>query len=92
MWTDKERGIAKQLLEPDVLAFIEKVFVKVSVAGGKDLKEVLKKNVVALSNEEYGQLMKVVFLTGEENKHRINLIKQAAQEPKKKDTTPTAPR
>ena len=53
MWTDKERGIAKQLLEPDVLAFIEKVFVKVSVAGGKDLKEVLKKNVVALSNEEY---------------------------------------
>ena len=45
MWTNKERGIANQLLEPEVMAFIEKVFVKLTVAGGKDIKEVLKKNV-----------------------------------------------
>lgn len=88
MWTNKERGIAKSLLEPDTMAFITKVFVDLKVAG---VDTDLEKNIL-LDNDKYGELMKVVHLVGKENKHRINLIKQAAQTPKKEGTTATAPR
>ena len=91
-WTETDRANALTLMEPSMLEFITKIFVKSQVSGGKDLKEVLKKNIAALDDDEYGRLMKVVYLTSEENKHRLNLIKQIAQKPKEKADTAIAPR
>lgn len=88
MWTDKERAIARALLEPDYMAFLKKVFVDLKAANGNDLD----KNIASLDNERYGELMKVVYLASQENKSRLNLIRQAAQPPKKAGSAATAPR
>jgi hypothetical protein len=73
-WTERDIAIAKQLNEPDTLAFLRKVLVEVHTQNG----EVLAKNIVALDDAEYGRLMKVYHLTKEENKSKINLIKKIA--------------
>jgi len=88
-WSDKERAIAKSLLEPNTSAFLKKVFTEIKVANGIELE--LEKNVAALDNEKYGELMKVVYLSKKENSHRLNLIQQIAQKPKEGKQTPTAP-
>jgi hypothetical protein len=70
MWTEREIDIAKQLQEPDTLAFLRRIFVETATSKG----EVLASNVVALDDAEYGRIMKVVFLSKEENKAKLNLI------------------
>lgn len=78
-WTDREKVIAKQLTEPDVLAFIKKIFTQINT----DSK--LAGNI-GLDDAEYGRLMKVEYLTRQNNKNRVNLIaKVAAQHKDKKD-------
>lgn len=79
-WTDREKTIAKQLIEPDTLEFIKKVFTKINtdsrLAGN-----------IALDDAEYGRLMKVEYLTKKNNENRVHLIAKVAQmSDKKKDT------
>ena len=81
-WTDREKGIAKQLLEPDVFAFIKKIFTTINV------DKTLAGNI-ALDDSEYGRLMKVEYLTRKNNKDRVNLIaKVSAMGEKKESKTP----
>lgn len=70
-WTDREIVIAKQLSDPEVMEFLRKVFVDIHTQKG----EVLEMNVAALDDAEYGRLMKVLYMTREENKAKLNLIK-----------------
>ena len=70
MWSEREIAIAKQLNESDVKTFLTKVFVELATNKG----EVLASNVVALDDAEYGRIMKVVYLSKEENKAKLNLI------------------
>lgn len=88
-WTEQEIIIAKQLVEPDTLAFLRKVFVDLQTQKG----EVLKVNVAALDDAEYGRLMKVLYMTREENKDKINLLKMIAKKkPSDKPASSVAPR
>jgi len=81
MWSEREIAIAKSLTEPDVAAFLQKVFVGIVTMDGK---EVLEKNIVALNDEEYGKLMKIHYLAKEENKKKLALIKQiSVRQPQK---------
>ena len=69
-WSEREITIAKQLTEPDTMAFLRKVFTEIHTDKG----EILSKNIVALDDAEYGRLMKVLFISREENKAKLNLI------------------
>lgn len=69
-WTEREIGIAKQLSEKETQDFLRKVFVDIHTENG----EVLKKNIAALDDAQYGRLMKVLYMTRLECKEKINLI------------------
>lgn len=75
MWTEREIEIAKQLIEPETKAFLEKVFTKINTSNG----EILEQNIVALDDAEYGRLMKVCYLARKENKAKIDLITKIAR-------------
>lgn len=75
MWTEREIAIAKQLSEKETQAFLTKVFVEMHTEKG----EILKANVSALDDAEYGRLMKVLYMTRAENKEKINLIARVAR-------------
>ena len=74
-WTEREIAIAKQLVEPETLAFLRKVFVDIQTQNGEELK----KNIVALDDAEYGRLMKVLHLAKQENKAKIGLIQSVSK-------------
>ncbi len=74
-WTEREISIAKQLSEKETLAFIKKVFVDLHTQKG----EVLKMNVAGLDDAKYGRLMKVLYMTREENKEKISLIQTVSK-------------
>jgi len=80
-WTEREIGIAKQLSDKDVFAFMKKIFVDLHTNNGEELK----KNVVALDDAEYGRLMKVYYLSQRENSAKLSLIQKIAKEQIKKD-------
>lgn len=88
MWTDREREIAKQLNNKEVKEFLEKVFVKLETQNNEELR----KNIVALSDAEYGQLMKVIYLTKKENKAKLQLLTQIATQNKELKHGKVAPR
>ena len=69
-WTEREITIAKQLSEKDIQDFLRKVFVDLHTDKG----EVLKANIAALDDAEYGRLMKVLYMTKLECREKINLI------------------
>lgn len=83
-WSEKEIAIAKQLTEPDVLAFLNKVLTEIHTDNG----EVLSKNVVALDDAEYGRLMKVHYLSRKENKAKISLIQKISKMKPAKENSP----
>lgn len=76
MWSEREIAVAKMLQEPDTQAFLRKIFTEIKTLDGL---EVLEMNIVALSDEEYGKLMKIHYLAKEENKKKLGLIRQIAQ-------------
>ena len=82
-WTEREIAIAKTLSEKETQAFLQKVFVELHTHKG----EILKANIVALDDAEYGRLMKVLYMTRLENKEKINLILKVSKMGKG-DTTP----
>ena len=88
MWTDKERQIAKALNNEDTLAFLERIFVELLDSN----EEKLKGNIVALPDAEYGQLMKVIYLSKIKNKNRLALIKSIAGGLKEVKKVATAPK
>jgi hypothetical protein len=74
-WTEREIAIAKQLNEKDTQDFLRKVFVDLHTDKG----EVLKANIAALDDAEYGRLMKVLYMTKLECREKINLIARVAK-------------
>lgn len=75
MWTERDITVAKTLVDPETLAFLRKVFIETHTSNG----DVLEKNIVALDNERYGELMKVLHLTKQESKAKIDLIQKIAK-------------
>lgn len=74
-YTEREIIIAKQLSEPETLAFLKKIFVELHTDKG----EVLKGNIAALDDAQYGRLMKVLYMTRLENKEKINLVQRISK-------------
>ena len=74
-WTEREIAIAKSLSEKETQDFLRKVFVDIHTENG----EVLKKNIAALDDAQYGRLMKVLYMTRLECKAKINLIARIAK-------------
>lgn len=74
-WGEREINIAKQLVEPEVLAFLEQIFVKTKTNAHDKFKAKFDD-----SNEQYGAMMKVLHMTNEENKARMNLIHKIAKQ------------
>jgi biopolymer transport protein ExbD len=88
-WTEREITIAKVLSEKETQDFLRKVFVDIHTQKG----EVLKMNIAALDDAEYGRLMKVLYMTKEENKEKINLIAKISKMNKSTDAPrPIAPK
>lgn len=86
-FTEHEISIMKGLSDPETLALLRKIFVDMPTA---NLAE-LDKNIVALPDAEYGQLMKVKYLREKDNKSRIEFIQKTTRI--KNTKTPTnAPR
>ena len=88
MWTEQEIKLAKELTTPEILSFLQKVFVDIHTSNG----DVLEKNIVALDDSEYGRLMKVLYLTRKENTAKINLLKKIANTKVGGTQTPKAPK
>jgi len=81
-FTEHEVSIMKVLAEVETFALLKKIFVDMPTA---NLAE-LDKNIVALSDADYGQLMKVKYLREKDNKSRLEFIIKAT---KTKNTTST---
>lgn len=75
VWTDREIVIAKQLSDPETMEFLRKVLVDLHTSKGA----ILEANIVPLDDAQYGRLMKVLYMTREENKEKLNLIKVIAK-------------
>jgi hypothetical protein len=67
-YTEREKQIAKGLNDPDTLALLEKVLTEKYAA-----EEQSEKNVIALSNERYGEIMKVNFMV---RQHVLNALRR----------------
>ena len=74
-FTEHEQSLMKVLAEAETLALLTKIFVDMPTA---NLAE-LDKNIVALPDAEYGQLMKVKYLREKDNKSRLEFIIKATK-------------
>ena len=74
-FTEHEQSIMKVLAEAETFALLTKIFVDMPTA---NLAE-LDKNIVALSDAQYGQLMKVKYLREKDNKSRLEFIIKATK-------------
>lgn len=87
-WTEREKEIAKQLTQPEVKEFLEKILLRIDTQNGEELK----KNIVALDDAQYGQLMKVLYLVKKENRAKLHLITRIATSKKEGDRGVVAPK
>ena len=85
-FTEHEISVLKGIADEETLALLTKVFIEMPSA---NLAE-LDKNIVALPDAEYGQLMKVKYLTQRDNKSRIDFIKKITKSKNDKSPTPHA--
>ena len=69
-FSEHEQSIMRVLAEEETFALLTKIFVDMPTA---NLAE-LDKNIVALSDAEYGQLMKVKYLREKDNRSRLEFI------------------
>ena len=74
-FTEHEQSIMRVLAEEETFALLTKIFVDMPTA---NLAE-LDKNIVALSDAEYGQLMKVKYLREKDTKSRLEFIVKATK-------------
>lgn len=83
-FTEHEVSVLKGLADEETLALLKKVFIDMPSAN----LAALDKNIVALPDAEYGQLMKVKHLREKDNASRIDFIKKITKEKTtKKGTT-----
>ena len=87
-FTEHEISVLKGIADEETLALLTKVFVDMPSA---NLAE-LDKNIVALPDAEYGQLMKVKWLTQKDNKSRIDFIKKITKEKREAKAGVIAPK
>lgn len=87
MWTDKERVMAKQLDNEEMWTFLDKIF---TLATSRQIE--LKKKYAEMDNATYGELMKVIQLSLEENRYRLALLKSIARGKKEKKEVAIAPK
>lgn len=73
IYTERDRQVAKALNDPDTLALLEKVLTEKYAA-----EEQSEQNVIALSNERYGEIMKVNFMVRRHALGAIGRIKKLA--------------
>ena len=69
-YTERDKQIAKTLNDPDTLAFLDKLLTEKFSA-----EEQSEKNVIALSNERYGEIMKVNFMVREHVRGMLRRLK-----------------
>ena len=74
-FSEHEQSLMRVLAEEETLALLKKIFVDMPTA---NLSE-LDKNIVALSDAKYGQLMKVKYLREKDNKSRLEFIIKATK-------------
>ena len=67
--------------DPNMLAFIEEMFVPTKPR----LKAEAEKNIIALSDEDYGRAMKIFYVERTSNLAAIEQIKQIGKTPNLKD-------
>lgn len=72
-YTERDKQIAKTLNDPDTLAFLDKLLTEKFAA-----EEQSEKNVIALSNERYGEVMKVNYMVREHVRGMLRRIKTLA--------------
>ncbi len=87
-FTEQEISTMKGLSDPETIALLKKIFIDMPSANFAELK----KNIVALDNEKYGELMKIQYFTEKDNKSRIEFIVKATKQRDEKKTRPHAPR
>lgn len=87
-FTEHEISVMKGLSDPETLALLEKIFVDMPTANLASLD----KNIVALADAEYGQLMKVKYLREQDNRSRLEFIKKTTKERKEVANAPRAPK
>ena len=87
-FSEHEISVMKGLSDPETLALLTKIFIDMPSA---NLVE-LDKNIVALPDAEYGQLMKVKYLREKDNKSRIEFIQKVTKEKREKPAIPLAPK
>ena len=75
-YSEHEQALMKSLATEEMLALLKKIFVDMPSAN----LAALDKNIVALPDAEYGQLMKVKWLTQKDNESRIDFIKKTTKE------------
>lgn len=85
-YTEREKQVAKALNDPDTLAFLEKLLTEKYAA-----EEQSEKNVIALSNERYGEIMKVNYMVHEHVRGMLRRIKTLSVE-KPEQSPAKAPR
>ena len=87
-FSEHEISVMKGLADEDTLALLTKIFIDMPSA---NLAE-LDKNIVALPDAEYGQLMKVKYLREKDNKSRIEFIQKITKEKTERRVAPHAPK
>jgi len=88
MFTKEDKVIARALVNDEMIALIEKILEQPYA-----LEIELEKNVVALSDERYGQMMKVNFIARQHLKSCITRIKQLSKDENSGDKVrPAAPK
>lgn len=78
----------KTLADEETLALIQKIFIDMPSANFVELT----KNIVALDNAQYGELMKVMYLTKKDNQSRINFIKTQTKQKAERKAGTMAPK
>lgn len=86
-YTDRERHLAKALAEPEMMRLLEKVLQEKYAA-----EETTEQNVLALSNERYGEIMKVNFMVRQHVKGALGRIRQLSKTTSDTPTPARAPR
>lgn len=87
-FSEHELTVMKGISDPETMALLHKIFVDMPSANFAELS----KNIVALDNREYGELMKIVYLTKKDNESRIEFIKKATKEKSDKPPKLLAPK
>ena len=76
-YTEEDRKLARQIMSDDVLALLRKVFSERYAA-----EEQSEKTVMALSNERYGEIMKVNFMVAQHTKSALSKLHALARDQK----------